>query len=75
MCREFNCKSNGSFRNENGVGTRKLGPKRRKQNMAVALGDIARDYAILAMSRGAPNFPSRYLTTPLVKLSFRAFLC
>ena len=23
----------------------------------------------------APNFPSRYLTTPLVKLSFRAFLC
>ena len=52
---ESNYESNGSFGNENGVRTRKLGPKRRKRRKrkkAVALGDIARDYAILAMSRG-----------------------
>ena len=52
MCGEFKCESNGSFGNKNGVRTRKLGPKRRKQKMVDVLGDFARDYAILAMSRG-----------------------
>ena len=52
MCGEFNYESNGSFGNENGVRTRKLRPKRRKQKMVDVLGDFARDYAILAMSRG-----------------------
>ena len=52
MCGESNYESNGSFGNENGVRTRKLGPKRRKRKMADAVGDIARYYAILAMSWG-----------------------
>ena len=52
MCVEFIYESNGSFRNENGVRTRKLGPKRRKRKMAIAMGDIARDYAIMVMSLG-----------------------
>ena len=52
MCGEFIYESDGSFRNENGVRTRKLGPKRRKRKKALAFGDIARDYVILAMSRG-----------------------
>ena len=54
MGRGFNYESNGSFGNENGVRTTKLGPKRRKRKKALALGDIAhgRDYAILEMSRG-----------------------
>ena len=58
MCGEFNYEPNGSFGNENGVRTRKLGPKRRNRKIGQSdrrlevLGDIARDYATWAMSRG-----------------------
>ena len=52
MCAESNYEANGYFGNENRVITRKLGPKRRKRKMVVGMGDIARDYATMAMSRG-----------------------
>ena len=32
MCGEFNYKSNGPFGDENGVRTKKLGPKRENEN-------------------------------------------
>jgi hypothetical protein len=54
MGREFNYESNGSFGSENGVRTKKLGPKRRNGKIAKlapeSFGHIARDIAKMAIS-------------------------
>ena len=66
MCGEFNYVFDGSFGNENGVRTRKLGPKRRKREIVQSdrrpefSCDIACDYATWAMSHGKVATPCDY---------------